>query len=162
MGKGGLALRGAEYSAGPLLRLLCRLVRWNHLSFGIELALSIAEPGHRAETPCNRAGPLNVSILRNRGRRDGSTNMATGMRPRTDIRDKWADLNGRWFFAWRMAAACEDALQEMHLAMARQQDPKRVRALEKISQLLHRELLRWVRRGEALDMIVEHLPRQAA
>ena len=88
--------------------------------------------------------------------------MTTATRHTTGTSDTWADLNGRWFFAWRMAAACEDALQEMHLAMARQQDPKRVRALERISQLLHRELLRWVHRGEALDMIVEHLPRQAA
>jgi hypothetical protein len=27
--------------------------------------------------------------------------------------------------------------------------------------LLRKELMRWVRRGEALDMIVEHLPRGA-
>ncbi len=71
----------------------------------------------------------------------------------------WSDLSGRWFFAWRMAAACEDALKEVHLALARQQDPERVQALEKVSFLLRRELRRWVRRGEALDMIVEHLPR---
>jgi hypothetical protein len=58
-----------------------------------------------------------------------------------------------------MAAACEDALKEVHLALARQQDPERVQALEKVSFLLRRELRRWVRRGEALDMIVEHLPR---
>jgi hypothetical protein len=72
--------------------------------------------------------------------------------------EAWADLSGRWFFAWRMAAACEDALREVHLAMARQQGPTRVHALEKVSLLLRRELLRWIRRGEALDMIVEHLP----
>ena len=72
----------------------------------------------------------------------------------------WADLSGRWFFAWRMAAACEDALREIHQAMSRQQDPSRHQALEKVSTLLRRELQRWVRRGEALDMIVDHLPRQ--
>lgn len=74
--------------------------------------------------------------------------------------DAWADLSGRWFFAWRMAAACEDALREVHLAMARQRDEARVQALHKVSALLTRELQRWVRRGEALDMIVDHLPRQ--
>ena len=74
--------------------------------------------------------------------------------------EAWADLSGRWFFAWRMAAACEDALREVHLAMSRQRSPERAQALEKVSLLLRRELVRWVRRGEALDMIVEHLPRQ--
>jgi hypothetical protein len=59
-----------------------------------------------------------------------------------------------------MAAACEDALREVHLAMARQHNPDRVQALEKVSTLLRRELKRWVRRGEALDMIVDHLPKQ--
>jgi hypothetical protein len=59
-----------------------------------------------------------------------------------------------------MAAACEDALREIHLAMASQQNPERAQALEKVSSLLRRELKRWVRRGEALDMIVDHLPRQ--
>ena len=72
----------------------------------------------------------------------------------------WSDLSGRWFFAWRMAAACEDALREVHLAMAQQHNPDRVQALEKVSSLLRRELKRWVRRGEALDMIVDHLPKQ--
>jgi hypothetical protein len=72
----------------------------------------------------------------------------------------WSDLSGRWFFAWRMAAACEDALREVHLAMARQHDQERAQALEKVSSLLRRELSRWVRRGEALDMIVDHLPKQ--
>lgn len=71
----------------------------------------------------------------------------------------WSDLSGRWFFAWRMAAACEDALKEVHLAMASQDDPHRSQALEKVSTLLRRELQRWVRRGEALDIIVDHLPR---
>ena len=86
--------------------------------------------------------------------------MITATRHSTGISDTWADLNGRWFFAWRMAAACEDALREVHLAMARQQSPSRAQALDKVSLLLRRELLRWVRRGEALDMIVDHLPRQ--
>ena len=72
----------------------------------------------------------------------------------------WADLSGRWFFAWRMAAACEDALREVHVAMSHQPDPARSQALAKVSTLLQKELLRWVRRGEALDMIVDHLPRQ--
>jgi hypothetical protein len=27
--------------------------------------------------------------------------------------------------------------------------------------LLQKELMRWVRRGEALDMIVEHLPHES-
>jgi hypothetical protein len=44
----------------------------------------------------------------------------------------WSDLSGRWFFAWRMAAACEDALREIHLAMARQDNPDRAQALEKV------------------------------
>ena len=82
------------------------------------------------------------------------------MRQGTGGHAAWADLSGRWFFAWRMAAACEDALREVHLAMARQHNPDRAQALEKVSRLLRRELQRWVRRGEALDMIVDHLPRQ--
>jgi len=73
--------------------------------------------------------------------------------------EAWADLSGRWFFAWRMAAACEGALREIHLALSHQNDPGRVQAMEKVSTLLRRELMRWVRRGEALDMIVDHLPR---
>lgn len=75
--------------------------------------------------------------------------------------DTWADLSGRWFFAWRMAAACEGALKEVSGARASQEDPDRAQALEKVSSLLRRELARWVRRGEALDMIVDHLPRRA-
>lgn len=86
--------------------------------------------------------------------------MATSTARKTPAQDSWADLSGRWFFAWRMAAACEDALREVHEAMSRQHDPERAQALEKVSGLLRRELLRWVRRGEALDMIVEHLPRK--
>ncbi len=74
----------------------------------------------------------------------------------------WADLSGRWFFAWRMAAACEGALREVHQALETQEDPDRSEALEKVSNLLRRELQRWVRRGEALDMIVDHLPRKSA
>lgn len=73
----------------------------------------------------------------------------------------WADLSGRWFFAWRMAAACEGALREVHSAISQQTDPDRTMALETVSLLLQRELMRWVRRGEALDMIVDHLPRSA-
>ena len=72
--------------------------------------------------------------------------------------DSWADINGRWFFAWRMASGCEAALREVHSAMARQNDPRRAQALEKESALLRSELLDWVRKGEALDMIVDHLP----
>ena len=86
--------------------------------------------------------------------------MAMAARAGTDNPEAWADLNGRWFFAWRMAAACEDALREVHMAMGRAQNPSRVQALEKVSLLLRRELVRWVRRGEALDMIVDRLPRQ--
>jgi hypothetical protein len=74
--------------------------------------------------------------------------------------DSWADLSGRWFFAWRMAAACEDALREVATVRAAQDDPERAQALQKVTNLLQRELSRWVRQGEALDMIVEHLPRQ--
>ena len=73
----------------------------------------------------------------------------------------WSDLSGRWFFAWRMAAACEDALREVHQALDHQNDPDRLDALAKVSELLRRELMRWVRRGEALDMIVDHLPKHA-
>lgn len=69
-----------------------------------------------------------------------------------------AEINSRWFFAWRMAAACEDALREVEEAMCKQADPERREALEKVSSLLRKELLRWVRRGEALDMIVDHIP----
>jgi hypothetical protein len=80
----------------------------------------------------------------------------------TETPDAWADLNARWFFAWRMAAACESALREVHSAMAQQRDPERMRALEMASQMLRRELTRWLRRGEALDMIVERLPNEPA
>lgn len=73
--------------------------------------------------------------------------------------DTWADLSGRWFFAWRMAAACEGALREVTEARAQQADPNRVQALDKVRALLRDEMERWVRRGEALDMIVERLPR---
>ena len=83
--------------------------------------------------------------------------MATRHAP---INTGWSDLSGQWFFAWRMAAACEGALREVHLAMAQQHNPDRAQALEKVSSLLRRELKRWVRRGEALDMIVDHLPKQ--
>jgi hypothetical protein len=85
--------------------------------------------------------------------------MATQLQAPTSNQEAWADLNGRWFFAWRMAAACEGALREIHLAMAHQESPSRAEALKKVSQLLRRELLHWVRRGEALDMIVDRLPR---
>jgi hypothetical protein len=74
--------------------------------------------------------------------------------------DTLADISGRWFFAWRMAAACEDALREVTMARAGQADPDRVQALEKVSTLLEQELERWVHRGEALDMIVERIPAE--
>jgi hypothetical protein len=83
---------------------------------------------------------------------------ATTYEDATPQTDSWADINGRWFFAWRMATACEDALREVHSALARQRDPSRTQALEKVSALLRSELLDWVRKGEALDMIVDHLP----
>jgi hypothetical protein len=70
----------------------------------------------------------------------------------------WAEASGRCFFAWRMAAACEDALREVHQDLQRQHDPERAEALQKVSSLLRRELRRWVRQGEALDEIVEHIP----
>ena len=89
----------------------------------------------------------------------GSPTMATAQEARTQSTEAWADLNGRWFFAWRMAAACETALREVHSAMGQQRDPKRMQALEKASRLLRKELVRWVRRGEALDIIVERLPQ---
>lgn len=73
--------------------------------------------------------------------------------------DSWAELSGRWFFAWRMAAACDTALREVVTAKAAQHDPERSQALEQVTTLLRKELARWVRRGEALDMIVDHLPR---
>lgn len=79
-----------------------------------------------------------------------------GALPKTE---SWADINGRWFFAWRMATGCEDALREVHSAMARQSDPDRIMALSKVSELLRAELLDWVRKGEALDMIVDRLPK---
>ena len=88
--------------------------------------------------------------------------MATAEHTVTGSAGAWADLSGRWFFAWRMAAACETALREVHFAMDRQRDPNRMEALEMASRLLREELVRWVRRGEALDMIVERLPQQPA
>ena len=84
--------------------------------------------------------------------------MATVQQTRQHSTDAWADLSGRWFFAWRMAAACESALREVHFAMDQQREPERMQALEMASRLLRKELVRWVRRGEALDMIVERLP----
>ena len=86
--------------------------------------------------------------------------MTSAQAMRTQDTEAWADLSGRWFFAWRMASACEGALREVHLAMGQQRDPSRSQALEKASRLLREELLRWVRRGEALDMIVDRLPQQ--
>lgn len=71
----------------------------------------------------------------------------------------WADLSGRWFFAWRMAAACEDALREISTARMQQLEPERAEALERVTSLLREELDRWIRTGEALDMIVDHLPK---
>ena len=71
----------------------------------------------------------------------------------------WANASGRSFFAWRMAAACEDALREVQQAMARQRDPERTHALQQAGNLLRRELRRWVRKGEELDDIVSHLPQ---
>ena len=85
--------------------------------------------------------------------------MALATHNGTVTNDSWADLSGRWFFAWRMAAACEGALREVSAAQNHPVDPARAQALDTVSGLLRRELLRWVRRGEALDMIVEHLPR---
>jgi hypothetical protein len=60
-----------------------------------------------------------------------------------------------------MAAACEGALKEVSTVRRQQRDPERVEALETVSGLLERELQRWVRRGEALDMIVDHLPKRS-
>ena len=88
--------------------------------------------------------------------------MAMAHQTQAQPTDAWADLSGRWFFAWRMAAACETALREVHSAMGQQRNPDRMHALEKASLLLREELVRWVRRGEALDMIVERLPRDPA
>jgi len=78
-----------------------------------------------------------------------------------DGSNSWADLSGRWFFAWKMAAACEGALKEVASVKEQQRDPDRAEALETMSGLLQRELQRWVRRGEALDMIVDHLPKRS-
>ena len=85
--------------------------------------------------------------------------MALAQQIQTTETSTWADLSGRWFFAWRMAAACEGALREVAEARAEQKDPNRQMALAKVSSLLHDEMTRWVRRGEALDMIVERVPR---
>ena len=71
----------------------------------------------------------------------------------------WANASGRSFFAWRMAAACEDALREVQQAMVRQRDPERAHALQKASTLLRRELRRWVRKGEEIDDVVSRLPQ---
>ncbi len=88
--------------------------------------------------------------------------MAMEQRTVPQAEDTWADLNGRWFFAWRMAAACESALREVHFAMGQQRDSSRMQAMEKASLLLRKELVRWLRRGEALDIIVERLPRRSS
>ena len=87
--------------------------------------------------------------------------MTLARRTRTiePAQDSWAELSGRWFFAWRMAAACEGALREVVNAREAQRDPERSAALQRASDLLQEELMRWVRRGEAMDMIVDHLPR---
>ena len=85
--------------------------------------------------------------------------MALTQQIETTDMSTWADLSGRWFFAWRMAAACEGALREVAQARAGQEDPDRQMALDKVSSLLHDEMTHWVRRGEALDMIVERVPR---
>jgi hypothetical protein len=74
-------------------------------------------------------------------------------------KNSWADLSGRWFFAWCMAAACEDALREISAARVQRLAPERSMALERVTSLLRDELSRWVRTGEALDMIVDHLPK---
>lgn len=87
--------------------------------------------------------------------------MTRNVRTHTDGSNSWADLSGRWFFAWRMAAACEGALKEVTTVREKQRDPDRAQALETMSTLLERELQRWVRRGEALDMIVDHLPKSS-
>ncbi len=87
--------------------------------------------------------------------------LTSGAQLTTTTPDSWADLSGRWFFAWRMASACDGALREVNTARAGQADPERAEALERVSGLLQKELMRWVRRGEALDMIVDHLPRSA-
>lgn len=71
---------------------------------------------------------------------------------------EWADVSGRCFFAWRMAAACEDALREVQQAMTGPHDPEREHALQRVRSLLRREMRRWVRRGEELDELVDHIP----
>jgi hypothetical protein len=45
--------------------------------------------------------------------------------------------------------------------MAGQHDPERAHALAKVSSLLRQEIRRWVRKGEALDEVVDHLPQQS-
>jgi len=60
-----------------------------------------------------------------------------------------------------MAAACEDALREVHRALEGQRHPERAQALQKVSSLLRQEMRRWVRQGEALDEIVDYLPHQS-
>jgi len=85
--------------------------------------------------------------------------MATAIPQKTAATAAWADLSGRRFFAWRMAVACGEALRQVHQAAAQQADPDRAQALEKVDRLLRHELLRWVRRGEALDLIADHLPQ---
>jgi len=79
----------------------------------------------------------------------------------TVIAHAWADASGRCFFAWRMAAACEDALREVHQAMTGQNDPEQAEALRTVSSLLRRQMRRWVRQGEALDEVVGHLTKQS-
>lgn len=70
----------------------------------------------------------------------------------------WADINGRWFFAWRMAAACEIALREVHGAMTRQTDVNRMEALQKASELFRQEMQRWLQEAEEMDAVVKGFP----
>ncbi|HXG35536.1 MAG TPA: hypothetical protein VNL15_01055 [Dehalococcoidia bacterium] len=70
-----------------------------------------------------------------------------------------ADLNGRRFFAWRMALACETALREVNSAIKRQPSQEQKLALAEVNRLLKKEMHSWVQRGEALDIILERLPQ---
>ncbi len=78
-----------------------------------------------------------------------------------ETRNACAELSGRRFFAWRMALACQKALTEVRQGLSRKQAEERTIALEEASRLLQLEMHSWAQRGEALDIILEKLPRQS-
>jgi hypothetical protein len=82
----------------------------------------------------------------------------TDPQPRSRPADPVAELNGRRFFAWRMAIACQHSLKEVNQAMAAEHADERRAALAEADRLLKLEMHHWMQRGEALDIILDRLP----